>query len=747
MVYTSKFGQHYGTYDIVDSSGEVLIAGLREMSSGNTDTQLEVLKGILKELEESLEKTQTNVSKKIVSSIKNIMSDRHIVQKKFNAIFQDYRAGMLPEVIKGWGSLNENEQLKISKVNDFFCGMHYVVGLADQSEVALKAWDKLLFGDLPVGSIAQGGYNKGESGTYRLIRTLCKAVQTRGCEKSGRIADFSSYLIDEVGLSSVPFITFKGNRFNILFYNGGITYYLHEHCKHFFDGVKEDNKLLKAVFHDLQVPAYISGCRALGLINKFVTGPLWRLLESGIHILDMNQHYQRMEKLFSDLSVDASPFLAGNLCFFDGINITKDKVYEELIRPSEFDESTKQCLELIFGSLSIVTKRMLNDHLEGGKYNTNNGSLRSETASVSTTNSLAERNFGMLDRLISEKANANMITYEAIIMVRTNKTSEWRDKLTPERRRKLMRWARESTNRQYEDFRARRAEVRRKRNEKRLDKLEEKRKRESRIRLIKEELCSSIQKFGGLWLTVEQIDSELASYTSNVKKQEALKCQIQFRQKVLLSSPSVNKKLFFLSEKGKNKSIAVLTENLKILLQQLQTDKHIGRETFVLENLPSVLPRNKLSEEKSRLKSLLDLECRKLEKRREKDNTICGPPEPKKTKCDSHVNMNLHESIPVVTCIDELIGKRVEHFTFDYNGKEKWYNGVVVCLKPDTASELVIRYDCEETLYSFDYSEFLDSLVRLVPIFPQYLLGKKIRQRFVSDDETDMWWETGSNKC
>ena len=47
---------------------------------------------------------------------------------------------------------------------------------------------------------------------------------------------------------------------------------------------------------------------------------------------------------------------------------------------------------------------MLNDHLEGGKYNTNNGSLRSETVSVSTTNSLAERNFGMLDRLISEKS-------------------------------------------------------------------------------------------------------------------------------------------------------------------------------------------------------------------------------------------------------------------------------------------------------------------------------------------------------
>ena len=81
-----------------------------------------------------------------------------------------------------------------------------------------------------------------------------------------------------------------------------------------------------------------------------------------------------------------------------------------------YDESTKQCLDLIFGSLPIVTPRMLDDHLEGEKYDTESDELRTETNSVMTTNTLAERNFGMLDRLIREKLNANMITYEAIIM-------------------------------------------------------------------------------------------------------------------------------------------------------------------------------------------------------------------------------------------------------------------------------------------------------------------------------------------
>jgi len=111
-------------------------------------------------------------------SIKNIISDRYIVQKRFNVIFQEYRTTLLPKVVNGWENIEQSCQYIIKKNSDFFCGMHYVVGLADQAEVALKCWDKLLFEETAVGSLAHGRYSKGESGTYRLIRTLCKSVQT-----------------------------------------------------------------------------------------------------------------------------------------------------------------------------------------------------------------------------------------------------------------------------------------------------------------------------------------------------------------------------------------------------------------------------------------------------------------------------------------------------------------------------------------------------------------------------------------
>ena len=247
---TSKFGKHYRTYDLVTDQGQTLTAGIREVSSGDAKTQLNVLLNIFSEIDKSLKSSEENVSNKIISSIKNIMSDRHIVQKKFNAVFQDYLASVLPTVFQNWDTFSKNIQENFIRVNDFFCGLHFVVGLADQTEIALKCWDKLLHDKGPVGSLANGKYSRCESGTLRLIRTTCKSLQTHGCKRSGRISDFYTYLTEEVGFPNAPFISFRGNRFNVLFYNGGILYYLHDHLQHFFDTVKDDNKLLKAVQSD-----------------------------------------------------------------------------------------------------------------------------------------------------------------------------------------------------------------------------------------------------------------------------------------------------------------------------------------------------------------------------------------------------------------------------------------------------------------------------------------------------------------
>ena len=42
-----------------------------------------------------------------------------MAQKKFNSVFQDYRASVLPNVVENWDAMNEDIQSNFIKVNDF----------------------------------------------------------------------------------------------------------------------------------------------------------------------------------------------------------------------------------------------------------------------------------------------------------------------------------------------------------------------------------------------------------------------------------------------------------------------------------------------------------------------------------------------------------------------------------------------------------------------------------------------------
>ena len=117
-----------------------------------------------------------------------------------------------------------------------------MVALAEQAEAILKLADSLLYGTSKVGSPAHGGYSKGRISTSRLIRTICKSIQERGCEKSGRIAQFATFLKgkkDCTGTVHIPLAPFISNRFNILFYNGAGCYYLYDYLNEFFERLEQ----------------------------------------------------------------------------------------------------------------------------------------------------------------------------------------------------------------------------------------------------------------------------------------------------------------------------------------------------------------------------------------------------------------------------------------------------------------------------------------------------------------------------
>ena len=91
-------------------------------------------------------------------------------------------------------------------------------------------------------------------------------------------------------MDNLPLYPFLENRFNILFLNGSGVFYLYPFLVDFLNNLSLDNKHISAVYHGLQVLHFRVVCPALGLLNKCVTGLLWRVMV----VPNMSKHYQKI---------------------------------------------------------------------------------------------------------------------------------------------------------------------------------------------------------------------------------------------------------------------------------------------------------------------------------------------------------------------------------------------------------------------------------------------------------------------
>ena len=104
---------------------------------------------------------------------------------------------------------------------------------------------------------------------------MCNAIQKHGSQRAGVYPIFKQYLHSKVDYLHLA--TFRGHRFNILFHDDAGVFFLRDHLASFFEEYGTENSLLKVVAVDLAEPVYMAGCKALGLINKLLTDPLWRV--------------------------------------------------------------------------------------------------------------------------------------------------------------------------------------------------------------------------------------------------------------------------------------------------------------------------------------------------------------------------------------------------------------------------------------------------------------------------------------
>lgn len=555
---TTKHGQHFGTYDIatVDMTYNL---GIRHVFSGSAQNTLETLIEILDDLDVVRKEIgECDVSSKIVSKLKNTMTDRHAAEKLFANILADYRADILPDIVAGWEQMAEEEREQLTRMNNFFCGLHFLVGLADAAEEVLKVWEDT------IDSVE--GQRK-TSGTQNLIRTACKAFHHRGSEQSGCSTHFRTYLRHK-GITKIPLAAFVGNRFNILFYDAAGVFFLKSHMIEYLTNSHGSslNRLLQSVLKDLKSPYFIAGCKALGIIDKLVTGPFWRHLQSStISILGMSGVYTNMREKFERWSSDAQKVLENEEMLFEDCTSTADEVASYLFEPADDDHLVQELLQLLCKAFTLTMDRLLIDHLPGGVFHeVSDPTIITETMSVPKTNVSPERDFALLDRLMAQKPNASHIALESLILFSQNKTSDWLENKTAEERERLIKAARTLTKHHRTNFKKRREEIETKRRELQEERERELAKKRAKELKEKESLTLMIQQFG-LWTTSEEVLQCVDQLRTKKAKVDALKVQINFRKKVL-NQCHEDKLVFQFSHNRQALSVDQLTQNLIKLL-------------------------------------------------------------------------------------------------------------------------------------------------------------------------------------
>ena len=402
----------------------------------------------------------------------------------------------------------------------------------------------------------------------RFVRTACKAFEKHGNEQSGAHMAFLTLLQNHplYQLDKVPLASFRGNRFNILFHDAGLLYYLKQAVQEFFEtGISTNNRLLKAVEADSKVDEYWAACRALGLVNKHITGPFWRLLESDIPILDMNVQYQHMLTCFEEWADDASSVLNGEAVLFQEYPPKVDKVTECLHVSNSTDVIVQEILQALFLGFIALFNRMVKDHLIGGELDVQESNQRcQETASVPKTNTISERDFAQLDRLLREKPNATTMSLEAMIMFSNNKTSEWLKLKSEEEKETLFKQAREKGPKFRRAFREKREEMITERAMLQRAKQETIAHKRIQARIERERLTSEIISIG-LWTSRDLVESGLLQFRSKTAKLKALKVQLDFRRKVLQQTHP-EKLIFQSSTKGHPFTVEEMMQNLLCLL-------------------------------------------------------------------------------------------------------------------------------------------------------------------------------------
>lgn len=213
--------------------------------------------------------------------------------------------------------------------------MHLVVNFTTECDKGLKEFEQ----NVIESERNPHAFNSFESGACRLIRTAAKGLTTHGSEKAGAASYWNSFL-DEMGKKQIA--TFRSNRFNILFVHAAAVFYHKDHIKNFLNQWIYPNELLKSIEFDIIEKIYVAEIMALGIIDKVITGPMWRLFEQEGGILSLNPYLKTAVDEYKKWGCDAASIFEGDQLFMDIPNCSNN-----------FRDSIEICVLMIFALYTL----------------------------------------------------------------------------------------------------------------------------------------------------------------------------------------------------------------------------------------------------------------------------------------------------------------------------------------------------------------------------------------------------------
>ena len=419
-----------------------------------------------------------------------------------------WRKTVLPKIIENFDTIPDEEKQKLKTVHQVFCGLHVIHNLGIYAEKALLEWEKIVEEE---GSVHGGFKNSNNSNDllYELSKLTC---YTHGDQRNGKADEWEAFLTQFDNVKD-HMVSFLHHRFNIIFVLGGAAYYHRDHLATFVNNLDGSNFLHESIRQDITNVVFLAANRALGIFNKMITGPLFRKLEDKVHIFSLNSMWGDLLKYLVANGTNATEMLSGNT-FFDNVLVTKDSIYEELFKTSanELLESlTRECLEVMCITCSIMVQSQLKDQLPGGKYYQPSEEVLAETRNCPTTNVLSERDFAAYDRHLRMKPNLSTVAATGVIMFNNNKTLEWLNDKTPEEIKLLIMVARKNRKRFISDYRAKKRQI----ITFKLDKMEKAKLdaeiKEQKLAHEKQKLTEELDKFGGLITTKEELERRITN--------------------------------------------------------------------------------------------------------------------------------------------------------------------------------------------------------------------------------------------